>query len=268
MVKVSFNMGTRNGSTKLHVVLGSILNQTFQDFEIVICDDASTDDTLEILNEYKESYPDKFVILHNEKCLTVAGAVNRCIEVSKGEYIARIDDDDYCYPERLEKQVKFLDDNKDIDCVGSYMNVYDGNQVTGVRKIEIKPTIETLINGSYTFHNPTILIRTSVMRELNGYDNSEKYRRCEDLEFFYRFFENGYKGYNLDIPLLRYQENSLDYKRRKTPNIVKMVKVRKEYRKKLKYPFYKDFVYLKPLVFSLLPDNLRYVIKNKVLDKK
>ena len=79
MVKVSFNIGTYNGSSKLHVVLGSILNQTFQDFEIVICDDASTDDTFEILSEYKRNYPDKFIVLKNNKSLTLAGSLNRCI---------------------------------------------------------------------------------------------------------------------------------------------------------------------------------------------
>ena len=268
MVKVSFNIGTYNGSRKLHVVLGSILNQTFQDFEIVICDDASTDDTFEILSEYKRNYPDKFIVLKNNKSLTLAGSLNRCIENSNGEYIARIDDDDYCYPERLEKQVDFLDVHKEVSCVGTYMDVYDGVSVTGIRRVELEPTLDTLTKGGYPFHHPTIMIRKSVLQELNGYDNSNTYKRCEDLELWYRFFVAGFKGYNLDIPLTRYNENSLDYKKRKTSSMKNAVNLRKEYRKKLKLPIFYDLIYLKPLVFSLLPNNLRYVIKNKILDKK
>ena len=111
MAKVSIIMGAYNCEETLEDSINSILNQTFTDWEFVICDDASTDNTLQVLEEYKRKYPDKFVILHNEKNLMLAGSLNRCLEYAEGEYIARMDADDIAVNTRLEKQVRFLDDN-------------------------------------------------------------------------------------------------------------------------------------------------------------
>lgn len=263
MKKVSFIIGTHNGSLKLHNLFNSILNQSFNDFEIVVCDDASNDDTFSILNEYYNKYPNIFKIIKNEKSLTLAGALNRCLEIAEGEYIARIDDDDVCYIDRLKIQVQYLIDNPSIDCVGSYMDIFDGENIINTRKIVLNPTINTLTSGGYPFHHPTIMIKKNVLKNLNGYDNSEFCKRCEDLDLWYRFFINGYKGVNINIPLVRYSESLNDYKKRNIQSIKKAVELRKYYRKKLKLNFFNDFIYLKPYLFALLPNWIRFKLKNK-----
>ncbi|MBR8465116.1 glycosyltransferase family 2 protein [Campylobacter sp. faydin G-140] len=265
MAKVSFIIGTHNGSLKLHDCFLSILNQTYKDYEIIVCNDASNDDTANILNDYKLKYPNIFKVIHNENSLGggLAIALNKCLKLASGRYIARIDDDDVCYEFRLEKQVKFLEENTDIDCVGSYIDVFDGSKVTSVRKIVLNPDINTLLNGFYAFHHPTILIKKDVLQFLNGYDTSSRCHRCEDLDLWYRFFINGFKGYNLDESLIKYHETLKDYKKRTYQSVKIAVDLRRYYRKKLKKPFYYDLFYLKTLLVSLLPNKIRYNLKKR-----
>lgn len=260
MKKVSFIIGTHNGSQKLHQLFDSILNQTFKDYEIIVCDDASTDDTFSILSEYAKQYPTIFKILQNEISLTLAGALNKCLKAAEGEYIARIDDDDICYSDRLEKQVAYLMAHPSIDCVGSYMDVFDGEKIVSVRKIVLEPTLNTLISGGYPFHHPTVMIKKSVLEALDGYQNTDFCKRCEDLDLWYRFFIKGYKGANISTSLIRYTETLKDYQKRIPKTILKAVRVRCYYRKKLGVSIWKDILYLKPYIFSLLPD----VIKKKL----
>ena len=99
--KVSVIMASYNGEKYISDAIQSLLDQTFQDWELVICDDCSTDSTYQILKRYAEKYPDKFQVLHNEKNLRLAASLNRCIKCTRGEYIARMDDDDVSLPERF-----------------------------------------------------------------------------------------------------------------------------------------------------------------------
>ncbi|MGB4613273.1 MAG: glycosyltransferase family 2 protein [Erysipelotrichaceae bacterium] len=263
MKKVSFIIGAYNSSKRLDKVLDSILAQTYTNFEVVICDDFSIDKTWDVLKKYKEKYPNIFKILRNEKSLSHGGTLNRCLENATGDYIARMDDDDICYPYRLAKQVEFLEMHKDIDCVGSYMDIFDGEKVISQRKAILNPSLDTLLKGGYPFHHPTIMIRANVIRALNGYQNTKETLRCEDLDLWYRFFIAGYKGANLDIPLLRYNESVEDYNKRKISNLSTAVKLRKYYRKKLKAnPLY-DLIYLKTLVMALFPNKFRHYVKTK-----
>lgn len=263
MIKVSFIIGTYNGSIKLHRMISSILNQSYKNYEIIICDDFSNDDTFDILIDYKNKYPNLFKIIKNEKSLKLAESLNKCLKIAEGEYIARIDDDDLCYEDRLIKQVRFLDENSNIDCIGSYMDVFDGDNIKTERKVILNPNLKSLLKGGYPFHHPTIMIRKTVLNALGGYRSLPETNRCEDLDLWYRFFIEGFKGANLDIPLIRYNESVEDYNKRKISNLITAVKLRIYYRKKLKAnPMY-DLIYLKTLVMALLPNRFRHYIKSK-----
>ena len=118
MPKVSIIMATYNCEDTLRKSVNSIVSQTFSDWEFIICDDCSTDGTYEILLEYKNQYPDKFVILHNKVNSKLPFSLNRGLEVARGEYIARMDGDDEALPDRLEKQVAFLDSHSEYSEIG------------------------------------------------------------------------------------------------------------------------------------------------------
>ena len=129
MPKISIIMGAYNCQDTVCESIDSILAQTFTDWEFIICDDASTDETLTVLNRYKTNYPDKFVILHNENNMMLAGSLNRCLKVAKGKYIARMDADDLSEPTRLQKQYEYLENNPDMDLVGTFMQGFDDEKI-------------------------------------------------------------------------------------------------------------------------------------------
>lgn len=113
--KVSVVMSVYNGEKYLPETIDSILNQTFKDFEFIIINDGSTDKTAKILT----SYDDPRIRIFNQENMGLTKSLNRAISLAKGEYIARMDADDISYPERLKKQVDYLNKNPDIGLVGS-----------------------------------------------------------------------------------------------------------------------------------------------------
>ena len=117
MPKVSIIMGIYNCASFLPVAIDSILEQTFKDWELILCDDGSKDDTYSVAKLYVDKHPDKIIQLRNEKNMHLAATLNRCLSVARGEYIARMDADDRCMPKRLEIEVAFLDEHPAIDCV-------------------------------------------------------------------------------------------------------------------------------------------------------
>ena len=113
-----------------HKSMDSILNQTYKNFEFIICDDGSKDETWQLLEEYAKK--DKRIrLLKNEKNKGLACSLNRCIEEAKGEYIARHDLDDYCDLTRFEKQVKYLDEHEDVAVLGTNAYLFDEKGVWG-----------------------------------------------------------------------------------------------------------------------------------------
>ncbi len=105
--KVSVLMTVYNGQEYLNIAIDSILKQTFKDFELIIMDDGSTDNTRFVV----ENYNDKRIVYVYQDNQGQAAALNNGIQIARGDYIARMDADDISYKNRLELQVKFLDDN-------------------------------------------------------------------------------------------------------------------------------------------------------------
>ena len=123
MPLVSVIMGVYNDSKTLEAAIDSILNQSFQDLELIICDDASTDKTPLVFEKYR-SHP-KIVLLKNEKNLGLAESLNRCLALARGEYIARQDADDTSLPERFEKQREYLKSHPETQVLGTFATIVD-----------------------------------------------------------------------------------------------------------------------------------------------
>ena len=188
--KVSVIMGIYNCADTLDEAIGSLIAQTYQDFEIIMCDDASTDNTYEIAEELGRRYPGKIVLIRNEKNMRLAYSLNHCLKYAKGEYIARMDGDDRCLPERFEKQVAFLDSHPEYDVVGTYMQHFTKDGPGDITKAVEYPDKYT-IRDHIPFNHASIMMKKTVYDALGGYAVNSLTMRCEDREMWYRFFKAG-----------------------------------------------------------------------------
>lgn len=251
---VSIIMGAYNCEAFIAECIESVSAQTYSNWEFIICDDCSTDNTLNILKEY-ESKDSRIVVLHNEKNSRLAASLNNCLKVAKGEYIARMDADDKCLPDRLQKQVEFLNDNPEFAVVGGAMKIFDGKGITGVRKSKEYPTAKNVLYGP-TFMHPTIMMRKSCYDVLGGYTVSDRTVRGQDWDLWFRFYAAGFKGHNLQEPVLIYHESADDYKKRSLKTAIMCSKTAVIGYKLLKVPFWKYYLTLKPIISALVPADL------------
>jgi len=183
---VSVIMAVYNGARYLEQALESILNQTFEDFEIIVVDDCSTDASWSICLKY-ESLDPRVTLLHNENNLGLTRSLNRALRVAKGKYIARMDADDVSLPQRFEKQVEYLDSKAEIGLVGTFYEEIDqeGNVRTNVVQFPSDPII---IQWRMAFENPIphppIMVRKELLDLMGGYD--ERWDASQDYDLFTR----------------------------------------------------------------------------------
>ena len=162
MPKVTVLMPVYNGEKYLREAIDSILNQTFTDLEFLIINDGSTDNSEKIIKTYNDK---RIKLINNETNLKIAATLNKGIELSQGEYIARMDADDISLPNRLEIQVKYMDSHPDIGVCGSWYKNF------GLKKGIIKlPENNTDIKASMLFLcpvcHPTVLFRKNLFNNL------------------------------------------------------------------------------------------------------
>jgi len=127
--RVSVVIPTFNRASCIAKSINSVLCQTYRSIEIIICDDASIDDTLQVINSIKNNSCFHIHVDVLPRNLGVSAARNRAIFLAKGELIAFLDSDDYWKPDKIEKQVNFLDNNPDYIGVGSSFELFDGEKV-------------------------------------------------------------------------------------------------------------------------------------------
>ena len=116
---ISVIMGIYNCGDTLSEAIECIVNQTFSDWELIMCDDGSNDDTYEIAISYKEKYPEKIIVLQNEKNRGLNYTLNKCLKQARGKYIARMDGDDRCDRERFAIEINVLEKEPEIAIVST-----------------------------------------------------------------------------------------------------------------------------------------------------
>ncbi|EOU1942545.1 glycosyltransferase [Clostridium perfringens] len=263
--KVSIIMGIYNCQDTLKQSIDSILDQTYENWELIMCDDCSSDSTYNIAYSYANKFPEKIKLIKNSNNLTLAPTLNRCLELSTGDYIARQDGDDLSIKDRLEKQLNFLMENNEYDIVGTSMISFNENGDIGIRGVnkEVPDKFELL--KSVPFCHATILAKKEVFKELEGYRVTKYTTRCEDLDLWFRFFEKGFKGYNLREALYKVRDDSSSYKRRTFRNYLNIFVVSCLGYKRLNMPISKYIFLIKPLITPFIPDKLiKYYHKKKL----
>ncbi len=253
MPKVSVIMGIYNCADVMSSSIDSIINQTFTDWELIMCDDGSADDTYEVALKYVEKDP-RIKVIKNDKNMRLAYSLNQCLKIAQGEYIARMDADDISLPHRFERQVAYLDEHPEMAVVASRVIVFDETGDKFVRSIAGDYPMRQKVNLSVPFIHPTIMMRKSAYNQVGGYTVSTDTMRAEDLDLWYKFRLAGLDGYNIQEPLLKYHESLNDMKKRSLKAAIGMVKINKKYYKLLNVPLRFRFLAVKPLVSAVLPN--------------
>lgn len=264
MPKVSIIMGVFNckDKAKLRKSVESIINQTYRNWEFVICNDGSSDDTHKFLDEIKEM-DSRIKIVSYKTNKGLAYALNYALKNSEGEYIARQDDDDYSESTRLEKEVHFLDRNPEYAMVGTAAVVYDDNGIWGDYPVEEKPTKKSFLWNNPFIH-PVMMMRKEALEAVGGYRISKETRRCEDYDLFMRMYAKGYIGFNIQEMLYRYyKENKRDSKYRPMRVRLEEAKVRFIGYRKMNILLPGIFYVLKPIIIGLIPQKLFRVIEKR-----
>lgn len=185
----------------------SILNQTYKDFEyIIILDYPDNDVHKRVIEEYALK-DDRIHFYVNEKNIGLTDSLNRGLSLCHGDYIARMDADDISLPDRLERQLNYLEKN-DFDLIGGITEMIneDGTLLYSIKSVPTKPEKinKALCYGQCIAH-PTWLGKKVVFDRLDGY---RKMPLCEDYDFTLRAVLNGFKISNLNEPVLKYRMTS------------------------------------------------------------
>lgn len=263
--KISVIMGIYNARSKevIKKSLESILKQTYKNFELIICDDGSTNDCIKWAKEICKN-DNRVKFIENSTNKGLAYTLNHCLEISTGEYIARMDDDDISHLDRFEKQINFLKNNKEYKLTGSVMNLFDDNGIWGLRKYKEYVKKEDFLYRVAVPH-PTICAKREAYDIVNGYRDLKKTYRVEDYDCFMRMFARGIKMYNFQEPLLDYREDSLGAKKKKYRYRFNELWVRYNGFKELNILSVKNYIYvLKPLMAGIIPQKvIKYFQRTK-----
>jgi len=182
----------------------SVLQQTFTDFELIIINDGSTDNTEPVVHTFNDQ---RIVYLKNSSNHGLIYSLNKAITHVNGKYIARMDSDDICLPGRLAKQKTFLDQNGNITVVASTIEfINEQEEKTGSWKLDrqtITPAqIKRAILQQNCIAHPTVMMRTEIIKKLKY---KEYQKNIEDYDLWLRLLNRGYKIAKLDEPLLLYR---------------------------------------------------------------
>ena len=261
---ISIIMGIYNCSSTLDEAIESILAQTYPHWKMIMCDDGSTDDTYNVASKYVNQYPDKFILLKNEKNMGLNFTLNHCLEYVDTKYVARMDGDDISLPTRFEKEIKFLEENPEYAIVSTQMEYFDEYGVFGKCTASGEPKREDIVKTTPFCHAPC-MVRSEAYKNVGGYTVSKKFLRAEDYELWLKMYQNGYKGYNLPEVLYRMRDDRNAKKRRNFKCRINIARVICLAVKTLKLDKINYIYALRPIVVGLLPTWLyMYLHKSKL----
>ena len=242
--------------------LATILSQSFQDFEVLIFEDASKDSSRKILQEMEKKDSRIRLFLTDENKGQAYGR-NYCMKEARGDFLAIHDGDDYSVPERLKKQTDFLLAHPEYDFVASWGNIIDESDTIISRSDGIQGDMkkESFLWGMPVFHG-TCMFRKSVMEAVGGYRVDPQTRfRGEDYDMLMRMYAKGFRCFVLPERLYIYAENSDAWKRRKYRYRFSEFRMRWHNFKELGL-MPKGIPYvIKPMIVGLLPQSFLHKIR-------
>lgn len=185
MPRISVIIPVLNGEETLEETLNSLKAQTYKDFEVIIKNDGSTDNTNNIIEKYLDNM--RIKIIQTKESEGVATSLNKCIISSDSEFIARIDADDIAHPKRLLNQLKKFEENKELDVCGTDMAVFHTNEANEkiiqytLAHSRIDSQIKTAFIQTCAISHPSVLIKRNYFEEIGLYNNNLDYAEDYDL---------------------------------------------------------------------------------------
>lgn len=257
MEKVTIGIPVYNAEKFIRNTLISIFNQTYSNFELIITDDGSTDDSLNIIKSFTDN---RIRIYSDGENKGISYRLNQQVNLAKGKYFVRMDADDIMFPNRLEKQLAFLENNPNCDVVGSSIIVInDDNDIIGFRPPSFnKNEYDTL--QKITFHHPSVMGKKSWFLE-NNY--KVEYSGVEDFELWHRTIGTSNFGM-IKEPLLFYRDPLVF----KLSTYMHRQKQMREVFKKSNYLKNKPILLKKMIIGSYLKGYLSIILHLLKLDEK
>jgi glycosyltransferase involved in cell wall biosynthesis len=197
-------MAVHNAEPYLREAVNSVLGQTFQSFELIAVDDCSSDNSVRILESFDDS---RISVIRNDSTRGASATRNIALDRARGEFVAILDADDVALPERLERQVEYLDSHPSVGLVGCavYDNIDSGGNVLYRSCLpEDNETIQRTILRSWCFLHSSIMFRRVLQKQAGGY--RREFEAAEDHDFILRLLDIC-EVTNIPEPLVRYRVN-------------------------------------------------------------
>lgn len=262
MPKVSIIMGVYNIKSfeEVEGTVNSIINQTYTDWEFIICDDGSTNGSFEILKKL-EALDQRIKVIGYAKNQGLSTALNACIDVSNGIYIARQDSEDISYPNRLEREIAFLDSHPEFDIVGCNASIFDHENGKWGSYVTKEYPIAKDFLWTTQFLHPTVVFRRESLLKAGKYRVAKETRRCQDYDLFMRMYSMGMRGYNIQDVLFDYyqvdgHQRELTWNRRFEEMIIRA----KGFKQLGLMPAAIPYV-IKPIIIKMIPQKLYRKLK-------
>lgn len=248
-------MSVYNGERYVKEAVKSILAQTYRDFEFLIVDDCSTDKTSTILQDLTKQDP-RVHVIKNPINLGLTKSLNKILKQAQGIFVARMDADDIALPERLEKQLQFLENDPRVDIVGTaYAWIDEQGNVLGQKNVPCshQEIHKTLIQANPFLHG-SILIRKSTLDATNGYN--EHYKKAQDYDLWLRL-SSTCRFANLPEVLMqkRMTKNMISFNNERE-QIQFALNARLDAIKRGDYAFWCSIYLIKPFLATILPTKL------------
>lgn len=255
---VSVLMSVYNGAPTLEKAAASVLAQTYRNLELILCDDASTDDTWRIMQRIA-AQDARVTVFQNKTNRGLGASLNGCLSRAGGEYIARQDADDVSDPDRIERTMDFLL-SSGAPYAACGVRVFDDAGVWSTRQYPQKITKHIIAQKNPFFH-PTMVFRRAVLESVHGYSTSAETRRTEDYDLVMRLAARGEIGENLQAILYAVYEPQEAYLRHNAKTRMCEVRVRARGLRAMGSPA-SDYIYLvKPLIMACVPRGLMRSLK-------
>ena len=248
-----------------------MFEQTIKPSEFVLVEDGKlTKELYEIVEKYKTEYLNKFKVVELEKNCGLGPALKRGIEECSNEFIARMDSDDYCLPNRIEKEFEVFERNPDLGIVGTNVSEFIGTTDNVICNVILPETNDEIIKFSKKrnpFRHPSILFKKSAVLKAGNY---REYYLCEDYDMWLRMIRSGCKCYNIQEILVYMRIGEDFYKRRGGHKYFKSIKKFKK--EQLNNGYFTTIEYYKTIiphaVVCYMPNFMRDFIYKNLLRRK
>lgn len=255
---VSVLMSVYNGAPTLEKAAASVLAQTYRNLELILCDDASTDDTWRIMQRIA-AQDARVTVFQNKTNRGLGASLNGCLSRAGGEYIARQDADDVSDFDRIERTMDFLL-SSGAPYAACGVRVFDDGGVWSTRQYPQKITKHIIAQKNPFFH-PTMVFRRAVLEGVGGYSETPETRRTEDYDLVMRLAAEGVIGENLPEILYSVYEPKEAYLRHNAKTRLCEVRVRARGLRAMGSPA-SDYIYLvKPLIMACVPRGMMRSVK-------